>query len=104
MFPVSCYQQIVTEDLTVTSAFFGASIFHSEAVATFIVKKPVHEHLDLTPLQHGEPLTAVLVTMVSSHVLLMHQPRTWVNRASCGVLKLHKLRGWVNIAGAEVSL
>lgn len=47
--------------------FFGASIFHCEPAATFIVKMPVHVRLDLTPPQHGEPLTILLVIMVSWH-------------------------------------
>lgn len=47
----------------------------------------VQVHLDLTPLQHGEPLTVLLVIMVSSQFLFMNQPSTWGNRASCGVLQ-----------------
>lgn len=47
-----CYQQIVTEDLSVTN-LFSASIFH---VATYTVKMHVHVQLNLG-LQLGEPLT-----------------------------------------------
>lgn len=50
---------------------FGASIFHNELLAPYIINIHVHVQLDLRLLQPGEHLTIQSADMVSSFSILL---------------------------------
>lgn len=99
MLPTDCHRRFDCH-----LCFFGASIFHCEPAATFIVKMPVHVRLDLTPPQHGEPLSFVSDYGILTFFCLRTKQAPGEMGHHVKSNKFHRLRGQVNTAGAEVPL